>query len=648
MSNDIVQVQINIDNVGVSRPGYGMPLIVSHNATFPDRIRFYSAVSEATEADFASDSPEALMLTAFFSQSPKPPTVAIGRADGAKPTKRYSIKVPASPGAKSAYAYVIEVKGEGVTETDATYTSDSAATIAEVHNGIVTALNAVTGKNYTAAFAALTFADREFVAEADDETITTCDALVNPDDVFTAEADTEVFTAVAHGLLTGDGPFQVSNGGGALPTGLTAATDYWVIRIDADTFYLATSLANALAGTNLSISDDGTGTQTIADTASTKRVYAHTLQTGDGPFQVSNSGGALPAGLVAATDYWVIRTGTYTFKFASTLANALAGTAVALTTDGTGTQTMADTVATLSPTAAFTVTGDAPGDWFSLALASDDVRGARLEIHENHDSPAGLSDELDAILDEDDSFYQVHTMYNSEPYCTDVADWTELNERTYVAAFNETDMLNVAVGSGTDFGAEALDAAYTGTAGIYARDPSQMASARWMGRWLPTDPGQATAALKTLVGLDTEALTGTQRTNLKNRRMQTYRRIYGRGVVTEGMVYSTIYRFLDVRRDVHWFIDELKRGGFELLAGSDKVPYTPNGFAKVEGMLRGKAILAEAQGVFGEKTTAVEMPEFEDVEDADKAIRTVRNARISGTLAGAVHSLIPILGTISF
>ncbi len=95
--------------------------------------------------------------------------------------------------------------------------------------------------------------------------------LVVADDTFTADNTTEIFTAVAHGLKTGDGPIRVSNSGGALPSGLAAATDYYVIKIDADTFKLATSLANAYSGTNLSITTDGTGTQTLSDTASTER-----------------------------------------------------------------------------------------------------------------------------------------------------------------------------------------------------------------------------------------------------------------------------------------------------------------------------------------------------------------------------------------
>lgn len=86
---------------------------------------------------------------------------------------------------------------------------------------------------------------------------------------FTADNTTETFTATAHGRSTGDGPFQVSNSGGALPTGLAPATNYWWITTGANTFMLATSFSDALAGLNLSISTNGTGTQTIASTGST-------------------------------------------------------------------------------------------------------------------------------------------------------------------------------------------------------------------------------------------------------------------------------------------------------------------------------------------------------------------------------------------
>ncbi len=98
------------------------------------------------------------------------------------------------------------------------------------------------------------------------------DALVYADATFTVANATEIFTIATHGLLTGDGPFRVSNSGGVLPTGLAADVDYWVIKIGASTFYLAPSLAAAIAGKFLSVSTDGTGTHTLSDTADTWRL----------------------------------------------------------------------------------------------------------------------------------------------------------------------------------------------------------------------------------------------------------------------------------------------------------------------------------------------------------------------------------------
>jgi hypothetical protein len=83
---------------------------------------------------------------------------------------------------------------------------------------------------------------------------------------FTANSTTDIFSKATHGMKTGL-KVQVSNSGGALPSGLSAATDYFVIYVAAGTFKLATSLVNAQAGTAIDISDNGTGTQTITPTA---------------------------------------------------------------------------------------------------------------------------------------------------------------------------------------------------------------------------------------------------------------------------------------------------------------------------------------------------------------------------------------------
>lgn len=73
-------------------------------------------------------------------------------------------------------------------------------------------------------------------------------------------------TETAHGFKTGlKGQLTTD---GVLPAGLAAATDYFVIVVDADTYKLAASLANAQAGTAVDITAAaGGGTHTFTATS---------------------------------------------------------------------------------------------------------------------------------------------------------------------------------------------------------------------------------------------------------------------------------------------------------------------------------------------------------------------------------------------
>lgn len=79
------------------------------------------------------------------------------------------------------------------------------------------------------------------------------------------DVSTDEITEVAHGYTTGlKGQASTTT---TLPSGLSTSTDYFVIVIDADTYQLAASLANALAGTQIDLVDQGTGTHTFTPTS---------------------------------------------------------------------------------------------------------------------------------------------------------------------------------------------------------------------------------------------------------------------------------------------------------------------------------------------------------------------------------------------
>lgn len=146
-----------------------------------------------------------------------------------------------------------------------------------------------------------------------------------------------------HGYYTGL-KVQVSSTV-TLPAGLSASTDYYVIRDTADRYKFASSLANALAGTAVDITDVGSGTLTTTPQLNNAAFYVgnSAVSIADDQFTMKDHGlwtgqhvqmitdGTLPTGLSENTDYYVIRVDDDNFKLASSVSNASAGTAVDIT-----------------------------------------------------------------------------------------------------------------------------------------------------------------------------------------------------------------------------------------------------------------------------------------------------------------------------
>lgn len=128
-----------------------------------------------------------------------------------------------------------------------------------------------------------------------------------------------------------------------LPGGLSVNTTYYVINISGTTLKLAATAADAAAGTAIDLTSVGYS-QTFATTAvnTTTEVItlAGNLQIVTGTPISFTSTTTVPGGLTAGTQYYAIKVTNSTFKVATSEANAIAGTAINLTSQGTGTHTI--------------------------------------------------------------------------------------------------------------------------------------------------------------------------------------------------------------------------------------------------------------------------------------------------------------------
>lgn len=122
----------------------------------------------------------------------------------------------------------------------------------------------------------------------------------------TVANSTDIWTGTSHTFVDGQA-VQLTNAGGALPTGSSTATTYYVEVINANTFYLHTNwngAINHLTSTRLLVSSDGTGTHTA-----TKLISSYPNQSDINPFHFVNTGALLTlnidgAGAVDYTDAW--------------------------------------------------------------------------------------------------------------------------------------------------------------------------------------------------------------------------------------------------------------------------------------------------------------------------------------------------------
>ncbi len=100
------------------------------------------------------------------------------------------------------------------------------------------------------------------------------DTVGNPEVEAEGVGDTIVITAKTLDATLGDAIATTSTGGtltwdNATLEGGVTGTDYYLIRLSANTFSFATSKANALAGTAAALADAGTGVHTIVRTVQT-------------------------------------------------------------------------------------------------------------------------------------------------------------------------------------------------------------------------------------------------------------------------------------------------------------------------------------------------------------------------------------------
>jgi hypothetical protein len=175
----------------------------------------------------------------------------------------------------------------------------------------------------------------------------------------------------------------------------------------------------------------------------------------------------------------------------------------------------------------------------------------------------------------------------------------------------------------------------------------QFPGAAWLGVGLPYEPGRITWTYKSLAGVDYTTITETERAALEAKAVNHYTRVAGISITRQGTMSEGGQAFIDIIHSIDFVAARLKEYIFGLLVSVPKVPYTSDGIAQIEMQVKAVMTLGVNQGIFAnDPAPLVTVPTMSSIPIADKADRILREVKFEATLAGAIHKIQTISGTV--
>ena len=267
---------------------------------------------------------------------------------------------------------------------------------------------------------------------------------------------------------------------------------------------------------------------------------------------------------------------------------------------------------------------------------------------------SAVADDLDAIVDEDQSWYGLVMVERVKQTQLDAAEWTEANDRLFITATNEADVLNAGVT--TDLLSVLKNTRYYRTAALFHTNAAtEYPDAAWAARVFTIQPGAETWALKGLASVTPSPLTATQKQTVVNKGGNTFEFYQAQVALTNpGKVAAG--EWIDIIRFRDWLKDVIQVNLVQMMINRDKVPYTDSGIQLCVNNLR-KSLQegVKVGGIAPDELDAngntvpgfvITFPRSVELAPSIKASR-VLSLGFTARLAGAIH-VVEITGALAY
>lgn len=266
-----------------------------------------------------------------------------------------------------------------------------------------------------------------------------------------------------------------------------------------------------------------------------------------------------------------------------------------------------------------------------------------------------IADSMNKICSVDNDWYGLCYVERTSAKIMDMAEWVEAHTKLYGTSVAEPDALQSGVE--TDTGSKLKEKNYYRTFIFYHKESDkEFPEAAVMSRCFTIQPGGETWANKKLAGISNDDLTETEYLALTTKNYNTFENFADSVSITQNDK-TCAGEWIDVIRFRDWLVETIKTEEFTMLINRDKLPYTDEGIAIVEGVLN--KVLKQGQDNGGIAPTEydedgnknygykITVPLAANISAAKKATRVLDGVKFTARLAGAIHA-VNISGSLTY
>lgn len=254
----------------------------------------------------------------------------------------------------------------------------------------------------------------------------------------------------------------------------------------------------------------------------------------------------------------------------------------------------------------------------------------------NEDYPTALA----AISAENDSWFAVVAASHVYADVSGIANYIAATKKIYFTSTQDPATITTDQNS---TGAKLKALGYDQTSLIYhSQADTYFPEAAWVGSQLSYTPGANDWENKTLEGVPADRLNDTARTNLTANNVAYYTTVGGVNITRNAdMVDNTP---IDQKIGELWTIARMQESVFGMLIRQPKVPYTDEGFTKVEAQMRSVLALGVQNLLYSSYT--IQVPRVADIPVNQRAARVAGDFKFTAVLAGSIRKIV-IVGTVT-